>query len=61
MNVETVKIDGMEILARNGSAIVYANRTQAEKAAAKCGGAAFKSLRSARFMVEVSALAPKAP
>ena len=60
-SVETVVIDGAHILAKRGMATVYANRTQAERAAATVGGVAFQSRSSARFLVEVPASALSSP
>ena len=58
MNAQTTTIKmfgkSINVLARNdGSVKVFSNRTQAEAAAAKCGGESFQSIQSARFLVRV--------
>lgn len=50
---ETIQPDrsGVKHLHKGGMIRVYANRTQAEKAAARTGGEAYQSVLSARFLV----------
>jgi len=43
--------DGVVVLCKGGMVRVFANRTQAENAAARTGGEAFQSRLSNRFLV----------
>lgn len=52
-NAETIEADrsGVFHLCKGGFARVFANRTQAEKAAERTGGEAYQSRLSGRFLV----------